>query len=92
MNDTPPEIEKKIHEMMMARSGAERLIMGSSMFDAARRIVLASLPKKYCRMSLSIPTMSSPRSANRRTVSAPINPAEPVTMAMDIVRRLLLIS
>jgi hypothetical protein len=45
MNDTPPEIEKKIHEMMMARSGAERLIMGSSMFDAARRIVLASLPK-----------------------------------------------
>ena len=45
MNDTPPEIEKRIHEMMMARSGAERLIMGSSMFDAARRIVLASLPK-----------------------------------------------
>ena len=45
MNDTPPEIEKKIHELMMARSGAERLIMGSSMFDAARRIVLASLPK-----------------------------------------------
>jgi hypothetical protein len=45
MNDTPPEIEKRIHEMMMARSGAERLIMGSSMFDTARRIVLASLPK-----------------------------------------------
>jgi hypothetical protein len=45
MNDTPPEIEKKIHELMMARSGAERLIMGASMFDAARRIVLASLPK-----------------------------------------------
>ena len=45
MNDTSPEIEKKIHEMMMARSGAERLTMGSSMFDAARRIVLASLPK-----------------------------------------------
>ncbi len=31
--------------MMMARSGAERLIMGSSMFDAARRVVLASLPR-----------------------------------------------
>ena len=45
MNDTPPEIEKKVHEMMMARSGAERLIMGSSMFDTARSIVLASLPK-----------------------------------------------
>jgi hypothetical protein len=31
--------------MMMARSGAERLIMGSLMFDAARQVVLASLPK-----------------------------------------------
>ena len=45
MNDTPPEIEKRIHEMMMARSGAERLIMGALMFDAARQVVLASLPK-----------------------------------------------
>jgi hypothetical protein len=45
MNDTPPEIEEKVHEMMMARSGAERLIMGSRMFDAARAIVIASLPK-----------------------------------------------
>jgi len=45
MNDTTPEIEKKFHEMMMARTGAERLIMGSAMFDLARKIVLASLPK-----------------------------------------------
>ena len=29
----------------MARSGAERLLMGSRMFDAARAMVLASLPK-----------------------------------------------
>ncbi len=45
MNDTSPEIEKRFHEMIMARSGAERLIMGALMFDAAREIVLASLPK-----------------------------------------------
>ncbi len=45
MNDTSPEIEQKVHEMMMARSGAERLIMGALMFDAAREMVLASLPK-----------------------------------------------
>jgi hypothetical protein len=45
MNDTSPEIERKVHEMMMARSGAERLIMGALMFDAARQVVLASLPK-----------------------------------------------
>lgn len=31
--------------MMMARSGPERLIMGALMFDAARDMVLASLPK-----------------------------------------------
>ncbi len=45
MNDTSPEIKKKVREMVMARSGAERLAMGSSMFDAARKVVLASLPK-----------------------------------------------
>ena len=45
MNDTSLDIEEKFHEMMMARSGAERLIMGASMFDTARRIILASLPK-----------------------------------------------
>ena len=45
MNDTPPDIEKKLRAMMMARSGAERMIMGASMFDAARAIILASLPK-----------------------------------------------
>jgi len=45
MNDTSPEIERRFRQMIMARSGAERLIMGASMFDAARAIVLASLPK-----------------------------------------------
>lgn len=45
MNDTPPEIEEKVREMIMARSGAERFIMGALMFDAARAIVIASLPK-----------------------------------------------
>ena len=45
MKDTSPEIEQKVHEMMMARSRAERMIMGSLMFEAARAIVIASLPK-----------------------------------------------
>ena len=30
--------------MMMQRSGEERFIMGALMFDAAREIVIASLP------------------------------------------------
>lgn len=45
MNDTTPEIEEKMREMMMARSGVERMMMVASMSDAARAIVLASLPK-----------------------------------------------
>ena len=45
MNDTPPEIEAKVREMLMARSNEERFIMGALMFDAARDIVLASLPQ-----------------------------------------------
>jgi hypothetical protein len=45
MDDTTSEIKKKMHELMMARTGSERVIMGASMFDAARLIVLSSLPK-----------------------------------------------
>ena len=45
MTDTTPEVEKKMREMMMARTGAERMMMVASMSDAARVMVLASLPK-----------------------------------------------
>lgn len=34
-----------MREMMMARSGAERMMMGASMFDAARALILASFPQ-----------------------------------------------
>ena len=44
MNDTPPEIEKLVRNQLLARSGAERVQMGSRMFDAARAMVLASFP------------------------------------------------
>ncbi|HVF29279.1 MAG TPA: hypothetical protein VM943_13615 [Pyrinomonadaceae bacterium] len=43
-NDTPPEIASLVREKLMARSGAERVLMGSRMFDAARAIVLAAFP------------------------------------------------
>lgn len=45
MNDTDAEIEIRVREMMMQRSGEERLLMGARMFDAAREIVIASLPQ-----------------------------------------------
>jgi hypothetical protein len=44
MNDTSPEIAAMIKERLLARSGAERVEMGSRMFDAARAIILASFP------------------------------------------------
>ena len=44
MNDTSPEIEAMVREMIMARSGEERFVMGALMFDAAREFVIASLP------------------------------------------------
>jgi hypothetical protein len=44
MNDTPPEIAEMVRQRMMTRSGAERFVMGARMFDAARAMVLASLP------------------------------------------------
>jgi hypothetical protein len=44
MNDTSPEIARLVREKLMARSGSERFVMGVRMFDAARAMVLASLP------------------------------------------------
>lgn len=44
MTDTPPEIAELVRARLMALSGAERFRMGAQMFDAARRMVLASLP------------------------------------------------
>ncbi|HEY6188953.1 MAG TPA: hypothetical protein VIW80_14960 [Pyrinomonadaceae bacterium] len=45
MNDTPPEVEAMVREMMMARSGEERFLMGALMFDVAREFIIASLPE-----------------------------------------------
>ena len=44
MTDTSPEIAEMVRVRVMAFSGAERFLMGIRMFDAARRMVLASLP------------------------------------------------
>jgi hypothetical protein len=44
MADTPPEIAEFVRARLMALSGAERFVMGVRSFDAARRMVLASLP------------------------------------------------
>ena len=44
VTDTPPEIAEMVRARLMALSGAERFLMGVRMCDAARRMVLASIP------------------------------------------------
>jgi hypothetical protein len=46
MNDTSPEIERKHRELLLQRSGAERLKMGCSMFATARALAVASILEK----------------------------------------------
>ncbi len=43
MKDTTPEIESRFMDMMMSKSGEERLKMGFSMFETARRQAIASI-------------------------------------------------
>ena len=45
MDDTAPEVREMMSAMLMRRSGEERFIMGALMFDAARELVIASLPE-----------------------------------------------
>jgi hypothetical protein len=44
MNDTSPEIAELVRRKLLERSGAERMLMGSRMFDVAREMALASFP------------------------------------------------
>ena len=44
MNDTSPEMEQLVRERLLERSGEERVIMGSRMFDLAKAMILASFP------------------------------------------------
>jgi len=44
VTDTPPEIAETVRTRLMALSGAERFLMGIRMCEAARCMVLASLP------------------------------------------------
>lgn len=49
MTDTTEEIRQLVREQIMARSPAERFVMGAEMFDSAVAVVKASLPADLCR-------------------------------------------
>jgi hypothetical protein len=52
MNDTSPEIERMVRELMSKRSGAERMKMAAQMFDAAQSIALASFSPKLSDLEI----------------------------------------
>ncbi len=43
MNDTSPFMEKKMREMVMAKTPFERLVMGSSMYETSRYLIERSI-------------------------------------------------
>ena len=47
MKDTPPLIERKFRQMLMKRSGEERLKMGCSMHATAKALAKASLLQQH---------------------------------------------
>ena len=43
MNDTHPEMAVRFRNLMMSKTGQERLLMGCSMYDTAKEIVRSSI-------------------------------------------------
>ena len=43
MNDTHPKVKRRYEKMLLSQSGEERLLMGDSMFETARELVLTSI-------------------------------------------------
>ena len=51
MKDTHPMIAKKIKTLMKKKSGEERLMMGFSMFETAKKLAISSLFSKSNKRS-----------------------------------------
>ncbi len=54
MNDTSPEIQKMLKEKYMNLSGFERVQIGSSMFESAKKIAEYSLRKDLSELEKKI--------------------------------------
>jgi hypothetical protein len=72
MNDTSEAVDRLFRDMLMKKTGAERLQMGSSMFDSARGMMLASFPN-------DLPSHELRQLIFTRTYPELINPPRPVT-------------
>ena len=52
MKDTPPEMDARYQDLLMQRSGEERLMMGCAMRETARALVEASIREQYPQATL----------------------------------------
>jgi len=52
MNDTDPQIVELVRQRLLERSGAERMLMASGMFEAAKAMVLASFPAELTEIEV----------------------------------------
>lgn len=52
MNDTDPQIAELVRSRLLERSGAERILMGSRMFDVAKTMILASFPEGLSQIEI----------------------------------------
>jgi hypothetical protein len=43
VNDTPPDVERLYRELLLRKSGEERMLMGFRMFEVARALVRAGI-------------------------------------------------
>ena len=43
MNDTHPDVAIRFRELMMSKTGEQRLLMGCSMYDTAKQIVRSAI-------------------------------------------------
>ena len=46
MDDTPPEIQEKVRELIRAKTPEERLKMGCSMYDFSKSLIIRSILEK----------------------------------------------
>lgn len=47
MNDTHPDVAIRFRELMMRKSGEQRLLMGCSMYDTTKQIVLSAIRNRW---------------------------------------------
>ena len=52
MKDTSPEMDARYQDILMQRSGEERLMMGCAMRETARALVEASIREQYPQATL----------------------------------------